>query len=87
MNQWERENASTRKNWTGHCWGAVWSCLEPLGVLLEDHRSCGFAEKFKRQCRLKKQLAGKTNFSPETRFANRAGEEDGNDVTWLAGDC
>jgi len=39
------------------------------------------------RCQLKKQLAGKTNFSPETRFANRAGEEDGDDVTWLAGDC
>jgi hypothetical protein len=38
-------------------------------------------------CQLKKQLAGKTNFSPETRFANRAGEEDGDDVNWLAGDC
>jgi len=62
MNQWERENASTRKNWTGHCWGAVWSCLEPLGVLLEDRRSCGFAEIFKPPVSTKKTACRKNQF-------------------------
>lgn len=69
-----------------------------LGCCLELYRIIGGAvrgsqelwlcrKKINHWCRLKKWLAGKTNFSLETRFANRPGEEDGDDVTWLAGDC
>lgn len=72
--------------------------LDTAGVLfgaVQNHWGCcqriagavALPKYLNHRCQLKKQLAGKTNFSPETRFANRAGEEDGDDVTWLAGDC